>query len=257
MLQITDGEARGFKGTSGITYLKYTSTPIRSLQLPEYSITQAERDAIDWSLSFEVPPAKLSRGGLVIQKEQVEALRDRLHPAASLDLSKLAAEGLLPTPYKYSYPDIGDDLQPNTASIKVETEGMMTSIHDAFYRTILANVHYAYRIRQLFQLWGMLQLHPDNETDLVPFLSDDETRNLLVELDMHARQKRWCRLKMFSDLKNGLELGLFAWLWSVRDEIEVQRASGWANLSTGSVLFVHIPHWVMPEQEVLQELQSM
>ncbi|KAG8983158.1 hypothetical protein FRB94_005955 [Tulasnella sp. JGI-2019a] len=103
----------------------------------------------------------------------------------------------------------------------------------------------------------MLQLHPDNETDLVPFLSDDETRNLLVELDMHARQKRWCRFKMFSDLKNGSKLGLFAWLWSVRDEIRVQRASGWANLSTGSVLFVHIPHWVMPEQEVLQELQSM
>ncbi|KAG9009019.1 hypothetical protein FRB94_012656 [Tulasnella sp. JGI-2019a] len=221
MRQITDGKPRctGFETTSGITFRNYTCTPIPLLQLPEPpKMSQDERDAIDWSLSFNVPRARLSHGGSVITNEDVEAVRDGLDPAAHLDLSKLAAVGLLPTPYIKSFPDIDQDLRPCTAPIEIKHEKIVDSIHDAFYRTILPNIYYAYRIRQFFRLWGILQVHPDNETDLVPHLTDDEARALLVKLDAQALRK----------------------------------AEG-----SGPVLFMHIPYWVMPEEDVLQEIHSI
>ncbi|KAG8984491.1 hypothetical protein FRB94_010382 [Tulasnella sp. JGI-2019a] len=260
MLQITNGVA-GFETTSGITFWKYTSTPIRPLRLPgQPGLSQAVREGIDWSLSFDVPRSRLSRGGSVMWNEDLEAVREQLQPAAHLDLSQLAAIGLLPTPYSKSYPDIGYDLQPNTTPIEIAAganEAIVQSIHDAFYRTILPNIHYAHRLRQFFRRWGMIQVHLDNETDLVPHLTDDAACGLLINLNARACRKLWCRVEMFSDSRNKSKFGLGAWLWGEREEIAKQRANNQAHLSTGSVLFVHIPFWVMPEEEVLRELQSM
>ncbi|KAG8999169.1 hypothetical protein FRB94_006410 [Tulasnella sp. JGI-2019a] len=71
MLGITGGRklAPRFETTTGITFLTYTSTPIRPLDLHEPETNQGERNTIEWPLEEEGVPATLFRGGSLVLRD--------------------------------------------------------------------------------------------------------------------------------------------------------------------------------------------
>ncbi|KAG8992557.1 hypothetical protein FRB94_011499 [Tulasnella sp. JGI-2019a] len=244
----------GFESTKKITFLNYTSTPIRRLEckFTKPQITQAQYESIDWSISPRLAPPVLSQGASTISNDDMEALRERLLPAFHLDLSKMAKAGLLPKPVAHSFPDLNLHGRPTTAPIQV---GNTPAIHENIYRKILPNIYYNYRICEFLFEYGLLQVHPDGMVDLVPGIDDDRARVLLAALDKKAFQKMWCRLPVYNNEANRPDLALASWLFCVPGELAKQ--AGQAARSTGSVLFTYIPDWVMPEDDGLDQLRTM
>lgn len=167
-----------------------------------------------------------------------------LEPAAYLNLSEMAAKGLLPQSMRHSHPDLDDNLKPNTTPITVDS---IPAIHEAIYRKILTNIHYNCRMRECFLQLGVLRPHEDTEVDFVPRMTDRQGLALLSELNRKAGEKMWHRVRMFNEAIN-VNVGAAAWLWGNDPELEAAKAST-ANRCSGSVLFVYLPAWVLPEQE--------
>ncbi|KAG8984886.1 hypothetical protein FRB93_006183 [Tulasnella sp. JGI-2019a] len=86
MLGITGGRklAPRFETTTGITFLTYTSTPIRPLDLHEPETNQGERNTIEWPLEEEGVPATLFRGGSLVLRDR-KSSHDLRVPEVTLD----------------------------------------------------------------------------------------------------------------------------------------------------------------------------
>ncbi|KAG8859533.1 hypothetical protein FRB96_004417 [Tulasnella sp. 330] len=239
----------GFEETENVTFLKYTTTPIRRLR---YNFTkprvmsEEQYNAIDWSTR---PIAAMPRLTSVatIPFDDICDVKAKLAPAAQLDLSVMAANGLLPAIFKHSHPDV--DADSGYLTIDPIEVTSIAGIHDAIYRTILPNLHYCQRVRDFINKWGILQQHPDGEVDMVPNMTDEAAEALLAVEKARACHRMWYRSPIFLDEEQDRKLGLASWLWADINIVQRQRA-GERFEATGSVLFTYIPYWMMPEKEL-------
>ncbi|KAG9012396.1 hypothetical protein FRB95_002777 [Tulasnella sp. JGI-2019a] len=233
----------GFEATANITFVKYTATPIPHLQygFETPCMSDPQDQAIDWSHLCRRKPPILANRIWTLYNGDIMALRDQLSPANHLDLSFMAACGMLPKAMLHSRPDLNRRNQLCDEALLVNS---LDDIHTAIAATILPNLHYTYRVLHHIFRWGKLQVHSDLAVDLVPAMGDDSARRLI-----HAEQEDcdmvWARLKVHCDeVKKPEEqkLGLATWVW--------MKAGKWCH--PGTVQFTYIPGWLMPLDKLQQ-----
>ncbi|KAG8978790.1 hypothetical protein FRB93_010865 [Tulasnella sp. JGI-2019a] len=240
----------GFAETEKLTFSKYTSAPVRGLRYtftcPDVKSAE-EYDAIDWStplLTEDIPPfPKIVQ----IPVEHLREVKTRFLPVSELDLSAMAAVGLLPKTFEYSRPDVNP--QSKSFAIASLNVNSLADIHKAIYHVTLANLHYCYRLRAFLYEWGLLQRHPDSMVDMVPGMDDLAAKDLLEQEAGNASQRMWYRAPIFNDEEKDDSLGFASWLWADTGIIEALEG-GQKFQASGSVLFTFAPYWIMPRGEM-------
>ncbi|KAG8986809.1 hypothetical protein FRB93_005151 [Tulasnella sp. JGI-2019a] len=228
----------GFEATEDVTFSSYTSAPFRKMEynfaLPQLK-TAKEYDAVDYSTltDWNSEPRLSSIGATPIPR--IAHFKTMLEPVAAFDLSDMAANGLLPKIYRDSHPDIDPNSKsPVAAALKVNS---ISDIHNNVFDTILAGLHYDYRIYTLGCWLDMLEQHPHG--------TNNQAAKMLVEQE-EAFQRRWYPTPIFT---NDEALGLASWLWTDARIMEALDA-GHKFQQSGSVLFTYVPPWLMPRLEI-------
>ncbi|KAG8988318.1 hypothetical protein FRB94_000922, partial [Tulasnella sp. JGI-2019a] len=224
-------ELTGFAETEKLTFSKYTSAPIRGLKY-----------------TFPCPEDIPSLPKIVqIPVEHLREVKNRLLPIKELDLSAMAAVGLLPKTFEYSRPDVNP--QSKFFAIASLNVNSLADIHKAIYHVTLANLHYGYRLRAFLYEWGLLQRHPDGMVDMVPGMDDPVAKDLLEQEAGNASQRMWYHTPIFNDEEKDDSLGFASWLWADTGIIEALEG-GQKFQANGSVLFTFAPYWIMPKGEM-------
>lgn len=128
--------------------------------------------------------------------------------------------------------------------------GSPLRIHAAIERSILTNLHYAYRaltlVKKLATLPPGTNLHKN----------DQAVKALLDKDYKEAFSRMWTLEPIFAGNEEATAMGAASWLWADGRIRKAQQKRGKRFQAAGSVLFTFLPYWVMPDAE-LGRLQNI
>ncbi|KAG8986820.1 hypothetical protein FRB94_002655 [Tulasnella sp. JGI-2019a] len=244
----------GFNITKEVTFNGYNSVVTRTLRYnsPPAVMTLQEYHSLPCPVIYHSPIPELTSVGLISFDEIINRIGSIFEPAFKLNLSVMAVNNLLPKTFKESCPDL--DLRIgcyDTAPFEVTNpDGALLAIAD----TILTNLHYGHRVHALARKFGMSRRHP-NGIIRMPDVTDQAAKDIVEREAENAFQRKWHDVLIFQDELGDGELGLASWLWT---DVKIHDAlvAGQRFQASGSVLFTYAPHWMIPEESVLNELSK-
>ncbi|KAG8985441.1 hypothetical protein FRB94_004846 [Tulasnella sp. JGI-2019a] len=237
----------GFEHTENVTFPIFTETPIRKLQYnfpcPELQAPE-EYESTNYPTIIDWKPQPTPTTILAAPSTDVLYIKTMLRPAAELNLSALATDGLVPKTFKHSHPDVN----PYTGFVTTTTLEVdsVSKIHNAIRDNILPNLHYGHRVRTLAHEFWILQGRPDG---MIRAANDQRTRDLVAQEDAKAYQRKWHRTPIFVDEKQGGKLGMKSWLWGNVGMIKSIN-TGQRFETNESLLFTYVPRWITPKSEL-------